>query len=58
MSALKGSYGLGIISSNFPDRIIATRKGSPLLIGIGKKGNYIASDQMAILSETKKIYLS
>ena len=51
---LKGSYGLGIISSNFPDRIIATRKGSPLLIGIGEKGNYIASDQMALLSETKK----
>ena len=54
VSGLKGSYGLGIISSNFPDRIIATRKGSPLLIGIGEKGNYIASDQMALLSETKK----
>jgi len=58
VSALKGSYGLGIISSTFPDCIIATRKGSPLLIGIGEKGNYIASDQMALLSETKKfIYL-
>jgi glucosamine--fructose-6-phosphate aminotransferase (isomerizing) len=58
VSVLKGSYGLGIISSNFPDRIIATRKGSPLLIGIGEQGNYIASDQIALLSETKKyIYL-
>jgi len=54
VSSLKGSYGLGIISSNFPDRIIATRKGSPLLIGIGENGNYIASDQIALLSETKK----
>jgi len=54
VSVLKGSYGLGIISSIFPDSIIATRKGSPLLIGIGENGNYIASDQMALLSETKK----
>jgi len=50
----KGSYGLGIISSKYPDQIIATRKSSPLVIGIGKNGNYIASDQMALLSETKK----
>ncbi len=54
VSTLKGSYGLGIISSKFPDRIIATRKGSPLLIGVSEKGNYIASDQMALLSETNK----
>ena len=50
----KGSYGLGIISSKHPDQIIATRKGSPLIIGIGINGNYIASDQMALISETKK----
>jgi glutamine---fructose-6-phosphate transaminase (isomerizing) len=50
----EGSYGLGIISSKYPDLIIATRKGSPLVIGIGKNGNYIASDQIALLSETKK----
>lgn len=50
----EGSYGLGIMSSKFPDQIIATRKGSPLVIGIGSNGNYIASDQMALLSETKK----
>ncbi|MFL2507985.1 MAG: glutamine--fructose-6-phosphate transaminase (isomerizing), partial [Candidatus Pseudothioglobus sp.] len=51
---LKGSYGLGIISSKHPDQIIATRKGSPLIIGISNKGNYIASDQMALISKTKK----
>ncbi len=49
-----GSYGLGIISPNYPNTIIATRKGSPLIIGIGKYGNYIASDQLALLSVTKK----
>jgi len=54
LKSLKGSYGLGIISSKFPNQIIAARKGSPLVIGIGENGNYIASDQMALLSVTKK----
>ena len=54
LKSLKGSYGLGIISSKYPDRLIAARKGSPLLIGIGNNCNYIASDQMALLSVTKK----
>ena len=54
VKSFDGSYGLGIISSKFPDQIIATRKGSPLVIGIGEKGNYIASDQMALLSETNE----
>lgn len=54
IKSLKGSYGLGIISSKYPNQLIAARKGSPLVIGIGKKGNYIASDQMALLSETRK----
>ena len=54
LRALKGSYGLGIISSNHPNTLIAARKGSPLLIGIGDNGNYIASDQMALLSVTNR----
>ena len=55
---LEGSYGLGVISSENPNTLIAARRGSPLLIGIGDNGNYIASDQMALLSLTKKfIYL-
>jgi len=54
IKSFSGSYGLGIISSIYPDQIIAARKGSPLVIGIGKNGNYIASDQMALLSVTKK----
>jgi len=54
LKSFKGSYGLGVISSKFPNQIIAARKGSPLVIGIGKNGNYIASDQMALLSVTKE----
>ena len=54
IKSFSGSYGLGIISSKYPDQIIAARKGSPLVIGIGKNGNYIASDPMALLSVTKE----
>jgi len=54
IKSFEGSYGLGIISSNYPDQVIATRKGSPLVIGIGENGNYIASDQLALLSVTNK----
>ena len=49
-----GSFGLGIISSKYPDQMIAVRKGSPLVIGLGKDANYIASDQVALLSVTQK----
>ena len=51
---LKGSYGFGAISSKYPNTIMAARKDSPLLIGIGQNGNFIASDQMALLSVTNK----
>ena len=54
VKSFEGSYGLGIMSTKFPDQIIATRKGSPLVIGLGINGNYIASDQMALLSKTKE----
>jgi glutamine---fructose-6-phosphate transaminase (isomerizing) len=54
VKSFEGSYGLGIMSSKFPNQIIATRKGSPLVLGMGSNGNYIASDQIALLSKTKK----
>ncbi len=54
----KGAYGIGVISPKDPGHIIATRSGSPLVIGISNKGNFIASDQMALLDITKDfIYL-
>ena len=54
---LVGSYALEIISSLHPDRIIVTRKDSPLVIGCGEEENYISSDIPAILSYTKNFYL-
>ena len=54
LSTLDGAYGLGVVSPKYPNTLIAARKGSPLVIGIGKNGNYIASDQIALLPVTKE----
>ncbi len=56
MPLMKGSYALGIMYKEKPDEIIAVRKGSPLIIGIGENENYLASDVPAILDKTRKIY--
>ncbi len=50
---LKGTYALGIISKQYPDRLIGVRQGTPLVIGLGQGENYIASDPLALLSITK-----
>ena len=54
---LKGSFALEIISKEFPNKMIVVRKDSPLVIGKGEDGTYIASDIPAILSYTKDFYL-
>ena len=53
IKTFEGAYGVGVISPSYPGRIIAARSGSPLVIGISKKGHFIASDQMALLDITK-----
>ncbi len=52
---LEGSYALGIMKKDNPNEIIATRKNSPLVIGVGENENFIASDYSAILKYTNKI---
>lgn len=54
---LDGSFALGIIFADFPEKIYAVRRESPLIVGIGKGENYIASDVTAILKYTKDYYL-
>ena len=56
LEKLDGSYALGVISQENPDEIIAVRKESPLIIGLGENENYLASDVTAILSKTRTIY--
>ena len=55
LNEVNGTYGLAVIYSKEPDKIIAARKGSPLVIGIGKGENFIASDVSAILAHTKNV---
>jgi glucosamine--fructose-6-phosphate aminotransferase (isomerizing) len=58
VAQIKGAYALGIISKLYPNRLIAIRQGSPLVIGVGKNENFIASDPLALLSITQQfIYL-
>lgn len=52
---LEGSYAIGVISTKNADELIAARKESPLVIGIGRRENFIASDIPAILPFTKKV---
>lgn len=54
---LEGSYALGVISSAEPDKLVAIRKDSPLIVGLGDGENFIASDIPAILNHTRDIYL-
>ena len=57
LKRIRGAYALGIMAVNEPDRIIAVRKESPLIIGLGKGENFIASDIPAILKYTRDVYL-
>ncbi len=54
---LEGSYALGILFKDFPDRVYATRKGSPLIVGKGEGESFIASDIPAFLKYTKNYVL-
>jgi glutamine---fructose-6-phosphate transaminase (isomerizing) len=50
-----GTYGLAVICADEPDKIVGARRGSPLIIGIGKGENFLASDANAIVAHTKKV---
>ena len=54
---LEGAYALGVVSTSEPDTLICTRKGSPLVIGVGEDENFIASDMSALLSETHRFFI-
>lgn len=53
LKELRGSYALGIIFKDFPERVYAARFGSPLIVGLGEGENFIASDIPAFLKYTK-----
>ncbi|RJP81338.1 MAG: glutamine--fructose-6-phosphate transaminase (isomerizing) [Candidatus Zixiibacteriota bacterium] len=58
LAQVKGTYGLAVICDKEPDRIVAARMGSPLIIGVGDNENFVASDLAAIVPYTRNaIYL-
>jgi glucosamine--fructose-6-phosphate aminotransferase (isomerizing) len=52
---LEGSYALAVVSERFPDEIVAAKKDSPLVVGLGEGENLIASDIPALLEYTRKV---
>ncbi len=56
LEKLEGSYALGVICRDFPDRIVAARKDCPLVVGIGEGENFIASDVPAIIDRTRLVH--
>lgn len=57
LSHLEGSYALGVLDTAQPDRFVAVRKGSPLIVGLGAGEQFIASDIPALLQHTRDVYL-
>ncbi|MFH1678837.1 MAG: glutamine--fructose-6-phosphate transaminase (isomerizing) [Candidatus Omnitrophota bacterium] len=55
VSLLSGSFAIGVISKREPDKLIGARCGSPLIIGVGRDENFLASDIPAVLDYTKEI---
>src|SRR3989338_2102073 len=55
LQKIEGSYALAIVCADEPDKLIAARNESPLIIGLGQDENFIASDVPAILRHTRKI---
>ena len=55
IDVIEGAYAIAAISKNEPDKIVATRKDSPLIVGIGEEGYYLASDSPAILKYARDI---
>jgi len=55
LSRVTGSYALAVLDSSIPDRLVAARRGSPLVLGLGIGAMYIASDIPALLSRTRRM---
>jgi glucosamine--fructose-6-phosphate aminotransferase (isomerizing) len=52
---VEGTYGIAVISSKDPEKVVCARKGSPLLLGLGEGEYYVASDVAAILEHTRSV---
>jgi len=55
LSKVQGTFGIAVVSSDEPDTIIAARRGSPLILGIGEREMIVASDASAIVEHTRRV---
>lgn len=55
LKMVRGTYGIAVLSEKAPDEIIVARMGSPIVLGIGKDGNFVSSDASALLAHTKDV---
>ncbi len=55
LNEVEGTYGLVVVYNKEPDKLVAARKGSPLVLGIGDNENFVASDVSAIIAHTKQV---
>ncbi len=55
LAMVRGSYAIAVLCEKEPDRIVAARKESPLILGLGSGENFVASDIPAILSHTREV---
>ena len=57
VAVLEGAYAIGVVSADQPNRLIGARHGSPLVVGIGERCAYIASDMSALVAHTRDFYV-
>ncbi len=50
-----GTYGIAVVHADHPDQIVGARRGSPLLVGVGRDENFLASDVSAIIAHTRRV---
>ncbi|BBA97532.1 putative L-glutamine-D-fructose-6-phosphate amidotransferase [Actinacidiphila reveromycinica] len=55
LRAVEGTYGLAVLHRDFPDRIVVARNGSPVVLGIGEKEMFVASDVAALVAHTRQV---
>ncbi len=55
LSVIDGTWGLAVLHADFPDRIVVARNGSPLIVGVGDKEMYVASDLAALVRHTTTV---
>ncbi|MDT3399898.1 glutamine--fructose-6-phosphate transaminase (isomerizing) [Streptomyces sp. B1866] len=55
LGGIEGTYGVAVLHADFPDRIVVARNGSPVVLGLGEKEMFVASDVAALVTHTRQV---